>query len=184
MSTNVSERYLSRQNNEPPHQWLWSYIICLSLGVHWGAFGSLWNALWAPKGRPGAPWMLDLSPGVTFRANVSFLQRLRTKSSIPELARFAQVARLARGSGVENCTTRPHIHMRQGPGWRELSKLPQTGILWYTILSRRSSSCEQRHACQRWHALFDTSVTIQNDDVMFCEPVLNWSRCIPCWPPL
>ena len=29
------------------------------------------------------------------------------------------------GSGVKNCTTKPYIHTRRWPGWRELNKLPQ-----------------------------------------------------------
>ena len=33
--------------------------------------------------------MLDLRPGVTFRANVSFVPRLETKLSLPEFARLA-----------------------------------------------------------------------------------------------
>ena len=60
-------------------------------------FGSLWNALCAPICHPGAPWMLDLGPGVTFPANMSFVSRLHTKTSFPEFAGIARVVRNARG---------------------------------------------------------------------------------------
>ena len=59
------------------------------------------------------PHTESIPTGVTFRVNVSFVTRLHTKYSLPELARLARVAY---GNGVKNCTTRPHIHTRRGPG--------------------------------------------------------------------
>ena len=98
-------------------------------------------------------WFLGTCLDVAFRAHVSFVKCLRTILSSRHLPPDPPDLP---GRGVKNCTTKPHIHMRRGPGWLWMSfgillwpaEVPLFGFwtpvdaLW-TILSNWGSLFEQ-----------------------------------------
>ena len=88
--------------------------LWMSLGIflltHWSPFGWL-------LGTCGSPLHHLLELGITFRNHVSFVPCLHAKFKLPELVpRSLGSTRSpgSPGSGVNNCTTRPHIHTRKG----------------------------------------------------------------------
>ena len=89
-----------------------------SCGCPLGSLLALWNLFGWHRGTHGFPLDHLLELGATFRANVSLVMRMRTKSSLLELACCAHCAR---GDGVKNCITRSHIHTCRGPGFLWLS---------------------------------------------------------------
>ena len=87
-----------------------------SLWIFWGSVLAHWNSFGWLRGICGFPLDHLIQLVITFQANVLFVSRLRTKYRLPELACGACGALGAPRNGFENCTTRPYIHTRRGPG--------------------------------------------------------------------
>ena len=74
-------RIIPKSSNIISESSLW-----LPLGSPWAPFGLPLGSLWSSWDASGASSGFDAVLGVTFRANVAQVPRLRTKTSLPELS--------------------------------------------------------------------------------------------------